>query len=65
MQVWLVDHPTFLDEFARFFLRSVCDTSPIRFQLYRNAMNLLDSSSQERVRLFYHRADSCRMYYYP
>ncbi|KAI9466750.1 hypothetical protein BJY52DRAFT_13133 [Lactarius psammicola] len=41
--VWLVDHPTFLDE-----------------SLYRNALNLLDSSSQERVRLFYHRADSCR-----
>ncbi|KAH9050069.1 hypothetical protein EDB84DRAFT_726118 [Lactarius hengduanensis] len=43
MQVWLVDHPTFLDEF-----------------LYRNALDLLDSESQERVRLFYHRADSCR-----
>lgn len=43
MQVWLIDHPTFLDEF-----------------LYRNALDLLDSSSQERVRLFYHRADSCR-----
>ncbi|KAH9045678.1 hypothetical protein EDB85DRAFT_2070431 [Lactarius pseudohatsudake] len=51
MQVWLVDHPTFLDEFARFFLRSL---------LYRNALDLLDSESQERVRLFYHRADSCR-----
>lgn len=41
--LWLVDHPTFLDE-----------------SLYRNALDLLDSSSQERVRLFYHRADSCR-----
>lgn len=37
------------------------DTSPTRFKLYRNALSLLDSSSQERVRLFYHRADSCRM----
>ncbi|KAI9448299.1 hypothetical protein H4582DRAFT_79355 [Lactarius indigo] len=43
LTVWLVDHPTFLDELH-----------------YRNALNLLDSSSQERVRLFYHRADSCR-----
>ena len=34
-------------------------------KLYRNALSLLDSSSQERVRLFYHRADSCRMYCWP
>lgn len=62
MQVWLVDHPTSLDEFASpssFTLSR--DTSPTRFKLYRNALSLLDSSSQERVRLFYHRADSCRM----
>jgi len=42
-QVWLVDHPTSLDQ-----------------ALYQNALTLLDASSVERIRRFYHRADGCR-----
>jgi hypothetical protein len=32
-------------------------------QLYHDALTLLDASSLERVRRFYHRADACRTYH--
>ena len=34
-------------------------------QLYQNALTLLDTSSLERVRGFYHRADACRKFLSP